>query len=185
MKFFKLSLFIYLLCTILSCSTDAIVTNEEDPIVATVDTEDADLLGTWTGIDVSYSGSMTSITNGIATVQNIEGANFDGEYTITFEANPNVITREGLYSINEEITESNGDVVSTSIIDNLNLINSLTNWNLVEDELTMDSGGKIKTATIVELTSTSLVLSIDESTSTTINGVSETLLKNSTFTFVR
>lgn len=184
MKIIKVSLFAFLLCTMISCATDPILENEENLIVTTADAEDADLVGTWTGIDVSYSGSLTSTTNGIATVQNIEGTNFDGNYTITFEGNPNVITREGLYSISEETTLSTGEV-STQVIDNLNLINSLTNWSLVENELTMDSSGKIKTATLVELTSTSLILTIEENTSTTINGVSETLLKNSTFTFVR
>ena len=169
---------------VMSCSTDPNLTEDQDTMPAAVNLADADLLGTWTGIDVSYSGSITIISGGITTVQNIQGTNFNGNYTITFSEDPNIVTREGLYSIDEEITDSSGNV-STHVIDNLNLINSSTNWNLVDDELTLDSGGKIADAIILENTGNSLILRIDENTNSTINGVSETLIKSSIFTFIR
>ncbi len=184
MKILKLSLFAFLTCLVISCSTDPNLTEDQNTMTAAANLADADLLGTWTGIDVSYSGSITSIASGITTVQNIQGANFNGEYTVTFSENPDIVTREGIYSIDEETTDSSGNV-STQVIDNLNLINSSTNWILVDNELTMDSSGKITTAIILENTSNSLILRVDENTNSTINGVSETLVKSSVFTFVR
>ena len=49
----------------------------------------------------------------------------------------------------------------------------------------MTADNKIITATISELTSNSLIMLINENTTTTINGVSETLVKNSVFTYTR
>lgn len=184
MKIFKLSLFTFLTCIVLSCSTDANFTEDQDAITTTANLADADLLGTWTGIDVSYSGSITTTTDGITTVQDIQGSNFNGNYTITFSGSPNIVTGEGLYTIEEELTDTSGNS-TTNVINNLNLITSFTEWNLIDDELTMDSDGKITSATVIENTSTTLVLTIDENISSTINGVSETLIKNSTFTFTR
>ena len=179
MNIFKLSLMTLLVFTIFSCSTDAINPDTENSLIA-----NPDLLGTWTGIDVSYTGSVTTTTDGTTTVQDIEGNNFDGTYTITFTQDPNVITGEGLYSITEETTIPGGDT-SSRIITNLNLVTSFTNWNLVDSELTMTADNKIITATISELTSNSLIMLINENTTTTINGVSETLVKNSVFTYTR
>ena len=184
MKIFKLSLFAFLACMVISCSTDPNLTEDQNTMTVAANLADADLIGTWTGIDVSYSGSITISTGGITTVQNIQGANFNGDYTVTFSEDPNTVTREGIYSIEEENTDSSGNV-STRVIDNLNLINSSTNWTLVDNELTMDSSGKITTATILENTSDSLILRVDQNTNSTINGVSETLTKSSVFTFIR
>ncbi len=178
MNIFKLSLMTLLVFTIFSCSTDAINPDTENSLIA-----NPDLIGTWTGIDVSYSGTITTISGGITTTQEIEGTNFDGTYTITFTQDPNMVTGEGLYSI-EEVTTSD-DETSSRVVTNLNLITSSTNWNLVDNELSMTADNKIITATISELTNDSLIMEIDESTTTTINGVSETLVKNSVFTYTR
>lgn len=179
MNIFKLSLITLLVFTTISCSTDSNFDDTENSLIA-----NPDLIGTWTGINVSYSGSITTLIGGITTVQNIEGSDFNGTYTITFTQDPNEVTGEGLYSISEEMTAPNGNA-STRTITNLNLINAATDWNLVDNELTMDANGKITTATILELTSNTLTLTIDEDITSTINGVSETVIKNSVFNFTR
>ena len=184
MRIFKLSLFTFLTCIVLSCSTDENQLENENTIATTVNLADADLLGTWTGIDVSYSGSITTTNGGVTTVQNTQGSNFNGNYTVTFSESPSIITGEGLYSIDEEVTDTNGNN-STRTINNLNLINSLTNWTLVDDQLTIDSNTKIIVATIIELTSSSLVLTIIENNTSTINNITTVEDKNATFVFTR
>ena len=181
MNIFKLSLITLLACITISCSTDSNFDEDENLLLANAN---AELIGTWTGIDVSYTGTITTQTGGVTTVQNIEGTNFSGTYTITFTQDPNVVTGEGLYSISQE-TSTSDDESSTQTITNLNLINSFTNWNLVDNELTMEASGKTTIADITELTTNTLVLTINENITSTINEVTETVEKSSVFSFTR
>ncbi len=184
MKNFKSLLFTLLACLILSCSTDSIISEDENTTVSESSLADVDLLGIWTGIDVIYSGTTTITNSNGTTTQDIQSSNFNGDYTITFLENPAIVTGEGHYSIDEEIIEIDGNNTIRTI-NNLNLINSLTDWTLVDDQLTIDSNGKITIATIEELTTESLILVITENNTSTINGTTTIENKNATFVFTR
>jgi hypothetical protein len=119
-----------------------------------------DIVGTWIGVDVDYSGStVTQIPGAPDLVADFVGEAYDVDYTLTFSENPNELVSEGSYSI--ELTTTTLGQSQTDNVEDLEFLSDGT-WDKVGDQLTVVSNGETSTGTIVELTDTSLIVEIDQ-----------------------
>ena len=118
-----------------------------------------DIIGTWIGLDVEYSGRTVTEFLGQEIVADFVGEAYDVDYTLTFSENPNEIVSSGSYSL--EVTTTALGQVQVENIENIEGLGNGT-WNKDGDQLTIVSGGETTVGTIVELTSTSLILELSE-----------------------
>ncbi|MEL6811966.1 MAG: lipocalin family protein [Bacteroidota bacterium] len=141
----------------------------------------ADLVGTWNGTGVSYSGTTETTANGVTISADFVGEGYDYNYTVTFSENPNQVTSEGSYSI--ELTTTSGGQTITQNVENISF-SEVGEWSISGDQLTVTSAtGDPSTATIVELTANSLILNIVDVQTQNAGGTSVTSTTDSTFTF--
>lgn len=148
----KLSL-LFIVFALTSCSSDDIDSSGNGNIYG-------DILGTWIGVDVNYSGStVTEIIGEPSLTADFVGEAYDVDYTLTFSENPNELVSEGSYSI--ELTTTTLGQSQTDNVEDLEFLNDGA-WDRAGDQLTIVSNGETSVGTILELTDTSLILEIDE-----------------------
>ena len=171
----KLSfLFIAFVFTLTSCSTDDSDTSSDSS---------GDIVGTWIGLDVDYSGSTVTVIPGSADlVSDYVGEAYDVDYTLTFSENPNELVSEGSYSI--ELTTTTLGQTQVDNLENLEFLSDGT-WNKVGDQLTIVSNGATSTGTILELTSTSLILELNQVQDVSQQGFTITTTINAITTFIK
>jgi hypothetical protein len=145
MKKLKLLFVVTLALTIASCSN-----NDDDS-----SNTSGDILGTWVGVDVDYSGNSVTEFAGEEIVSDFVGEAFDVDYTLVFTENPNELVTDGSYSI--ELTTTTAGQTQVETVENLEFLNDGT-WSKSGNELTITSNGQTTVATILELTDNSLTL---------------------------
>ncbi len=173
MKALKLILLAVITITFSACSNDDDSNNN---------TSEDSILGTWNGTSVMYTGTSEVTANGITITSNFEGVGYDYNFTVTFNENPNEVTSEGSYSI--ELTTTVQGQTITQNIENLNF-SEVGEWELNNDELTVTNNGEASTATIVELSETSLILNVVDVEMINQGGATSTVTTDSTFEFMR
>jgi hypothetical protein len=142
-----------------------------------------DLVGTWIGQDVDYSGStVTEIPGQDNLVADFVGEAYDVDYTLTFSENPNELVSEGSYSI--ELTTTTLGQTQVDNVENLEVLSDGT-WSRTGDQLTIVSNGETSTGTILELTDTSLIVEINEVQDISQQGFTITTTVNAITTFTR
>ena len=151
MKILKLTLVLVAFIAFTSCS--------EDDNGGGNDTS-GDIVGTWIGTGVDYTGTSETTTMGQTVSADFVGEAFDINYTLTFSENPNNVVADGSYSI--ELTTTINGQSSTETVEDLEFLNDGT-WERSGNTLTITAEGEPGDATIVELTDTTLVLEIVES----------------------
>ena len=146
----KINLLFVLVLTLLvaSCSSD-----DDDNSSDT----SGDILGTWNGVDVEYTGDTTTEGQGQTLVADFVGDAYDVDYTMTFTENPNELTAIGSYSI--ELTTTVAGQTQVQNVENLEFIGDST-WSISGNELTATSNGETDVLDILELTDTTLKLGL-------------------------
>ena len=147
-----------------SCSSsDSDSGDNEDPQNPT-----AEIIGTWNGVDVEYSGTTTFTILGENVVSTFIGEAYDVDFTLIFTENPNNVVADGSYSLNLTVTTL-GEV-QTETVENLELLDTGT-WIISGSTLSITAEGETTEATIMELTETSLILRIIEEENYVENGL--------------
>jgi len=141
-----------------------------------------DLLGTWVGQTVNYSGSTVTTFQGQNITADFVGEGYDVDYTLTFSENPNEVTSNGSYSI--ELTTTIAGQSTTQNEENIQFLET-SDWAREGDQLTITTNGESTTGTIQELTATSLVLAIDTVEQTSEQGIDTTVTINAVSTYTR
>lgn len=143
MKILKFLFAFALLASFTSCDPDEIPMDEE-------------ILGTWKITAVDLQGTATTTdNNGDVTEADVMGTGFDMDLQITIEENPNNYSVEGDFSVMVEYTIDN---VSYEIpFEEAGFIDAGT-WVIDNDVLIVDGGAEVETATVANVTETSLVL---------------------------
>lgn len=148
----KISVLCFALALVLSaCSNDDDNNNTEDT--------SGDLIGTWIGQDIDYTGSTVTSALGQDITSTFVGEAYDIDYTLTFSENPNEVVSDGNYNI--ELTTTVLGQTQTETIENLEFLNTGT-WIRSGNELTIVSDEGTTEATIVELSGNTLVLAVSE-----------------------
>ncbi|WP_428743688.1 lipocalin family protein [Tenacibaculum sp.] len=143
----KVSLFLITFILILtSCSSDD---NKENI--------SADIVGTWIGNSIDYSGKTETTVQGQTLVTDFVGEGYDMDYTLTFNETPNIITSEGSYSL--KLTYSVLGQTSVQNLENLKFLEEGT-WILDGNKLDVTANGVSKDYEIIELTETTLKISL-------------------------
>lgn len=153
-------LFIALALVLTACSGDDDGGNPSDT--------SGDILGTWIGQDVDYTGTSSTSVQGQSINSTFVGEAYDVDYTLTFTENPNEVVSDGSYSI--ELTTTALGETFTENVENLEFLNSGA-WSRSGNQLTITDNGEDTVATIVELTSTMLVLEVSETESVSEQGI--------------
>lgn len=166
-------LFIILALSLTACSTD------DDSNGST----SGDIVGTWIGVDVDYSGStVTEIPGGDDLVSDFVGEAYDVNYSITLSENPNNLSSDGSYSI--ELTTTTLGQTQVQNIENLEF-ESVGTWSKVGDQLTIVSNGATSVGTILELTSTSMKLQQNQVEDVSQQGLTITSTVNAITTYTK
>jgi len=159
--------------TIVSCSND----DDAGP------TTNGDLVGTWVGQTIDYSGTTVTSFEGQEIVADFVGEGYDVDYTVTFTENPNEATSDGSYSL--ELTTTIAGQTTTENQENIQFLETSA-WSRSGNELTLTTAdGESTTGTIQELTATTLVLAIETVEETTEQGFEITATVNAVSTFTR
>lgn len=141
-----------------------------------------DLLGTWIGVDVDYTGNSTTSAQGQTLESTFVGEAYDVDYMLTFTENPNEVVADGSYSI--ELTTTTLGQSQVDNIENLEFINDGT-WSRVGDQLTIVNGEATSVGTIVELTDTMLRLAISQTDTQTQPDFEFTSTVNAVMTYTK
>jgi hypothetical protein len=167
-------LFIVLALVLTACSSD----DDSNPPGDT----SGDLIGTWIGQDVDYTGSSSTTVQGQSFDATFVGEAYDVDYTLTFTENPNEIISDGSYSI--ELTTTALGQTQVDNVENLEFLNSGT-WTQSGNMLTVISEGNESEATILQLTDTMLVLELIDSQTVVQEGIEVSSTINATVTYTR
>lgn len=176
MKIFKLFFLSVLVSTMVACSSDDDNNDDQDQ-----DTT-AELLGNWVGTEINYTGSQVIESQGIEIEADFVGLGYDIDYSFTFTENPDELTAAGSYSI--ELTTTVLGQSTTQNVEDLGFDNTGA-WSRDGNEISLLYNGESNTATIIELTETTLVLNITEETIEEESGTTLTMTIDSVFTFTR
>ncbi len=174
MKIFKLLFLSVLVSTMVACSSD-----DDSNDNGGGDTT-GDLVATWVGETVNYTGTTVTEAQGQSITSEFVGTGYDVDYTLTFGENPNSISSTGSYSV-ELVTTTLGQTI-TQNIENLAWSN-LGEWSRVGDEVTFTLNGESDTMTITELTDTSLTFTAVVEQVIEQQGITATTTTNLTTTF--
>lgn len=142
-----------------ACSSD-------DDNVSPGDTS-GNLLGTWIGQDVDYTGNSVTSVQGQDITATFVGEAYDVDYSITFTENPNEVVADGSYSI--ELTTTVLGQSQTENVENIEFFSDGA-WSRSGDELTIVSSEDTTVATIIELTDTTLILAVSETEDSVTEG---------------
>ena len=156
-------LFIVIALLFASCSDDDSVNDPGDI--------SGDLLGTWIGVDVDYTGDSTTEVQGQQFVADFVGEAYDVDYTLTFTENPNEVVANGSYSI--ELTTTTMGISQVDNVENLEFLND-GSWLRTGNQLSVTTDGETTVATILELTATSLILGSSQTEEINEQGISVT-----------
>ncbi|CAH8283137.1 lipocalin-like protein [Mariniflexile fucanivorans] len=118
-----------------------------------------DLVGTWIGVDVDYTGSTETTVSGEKIKATFVGEAYDVDYSLVFTENPNEVVSDGSYSV-KLTTKYNGET-EVSNTENLTFLSS-GSWNKSGNKLTIEDDNETTTATILELTDTTLKIAISQ-----------------------
>lgn len=148
MKNFKLLLLAFLAVSIVSCKSD------DDSDGGGGDTS-GNLIGTWIGVDLDYSGSTTTTADGLPPITaDFVGETTESDYTLTFSEEPNEVVSDGSYTIELTTTILGETQTNTEDLDFF-----LTGtWTRDGNTLTISAEGRTEEYTIEELTDDSLIL---------------------------
>jgi hypothetical protein len=127
------------------------------------------IVGRWNGTDITINGTTQVILPNfpIPVPVTIIGEGYDLDFTYTLTENPNKATSEGVYSM--KITAS---AIGQSYAENQeNLeVDFSGPWSQDNDLLTMTVNGQEATATILELTATTLIIEFPTEQMVTYDG---------------
>lgn len=168
----KLSfLFIALVLVFTSCSTD------DSPSIIS-----GDIVGTWIGNTIDYSGDTVTTVDGQTLVADFVGEAYDMDYTITFSEDPNNVVSEGSYSLKLTYT-----VLGQTSVENVENIEFLEggNWEQSNNILTLIAQEESIDYKIEELTDDKLVLSLSVEEDLSEQGVSIISTIDAKMTFYR
>lgn len=131
------------------------------------------LLGTWLVVSVNQNSETTVTSSSSSTTYSTTAVGSDLNHTITFTDEPNEAVGEGLYSLEMTFTETddNSSTSSTYFSAGHILLGSFATWNYEGDTLSLDLGGKIVNAEVLNLTTTELLIEISSQDTQTLNGV--------------
>lgn len=174
MKIFKILFLALLTISVVSCGDDDDAGNDVGG--------SADLVGTWNGATVNYSGSTVTEANGVSITADFVGEGMNVDYTVTFTSDPNEVTSDGSYDI--ELTTTIAGQTTTQTVEGI-VFTSNGEWLLDGDQLTITVDADTSTSTIVELTASSLILNIVDVQTFSANGSTSTTTTDSTLTFTR
>ncbi|WP_204345340.1 lipocalin family protein [Psychroserpens algicola] len=152
-------LFIALAMVLTACSSDD--TNPPNT--------EGDLLGTWIGQDVQYTGTSATEVQGQSITADFVGDAYDVNYTLTFTENPNEVVADGSYSI--ELTTTALGQSQTQNVEDLEFLNSGT-WSRSGNQLSITDNGETTVGTIVELTVNTLKIAVTETEDVVEQGIS-------------
>lgn len=162
----KLSiLLVIFLVTFSSCSEDG----DSSPVAIS-----EDIVGTWNMVDYDYSGVTTTTFQGQTVSADFIGEAFDINYKLTFAESPNELISEGSFKIKLTTTINGQTSVDDTQVDDFLTTGS---WEIKNGELitnTEDAGEGV--TKIVELTETSLVLSLSQEEDLSQQGI--TIISN-------
>lgn len=143
MKILKFFLAFALFASFASCDPDEIPMDEE-------------IIGTWKITDVSLEGTATTTdAQGNVTEADLQGSGYDMDLQITIENNPNNYSVDGDFNVMVEYTIDN---VSYELPwEEVGFIDAGT-WEITDEILTVVGTAEVETATVANITETSLVL---------------------------
>ena len=177
MKIFKLLFLSVLVSTMVACSSD-----DDSNDNGGGDTT-GDLVATWVGVSVEYTGTSVSEITGFPDITTeFVGTGYDIDYTMTFDENPNEISSTGSYSI-ELVTTFEGQS-TTQNVENLSWLN-IGEWSRTGDEVSVTVNGETSTMTIVELTDTTLSINIVDVSVIEQQGITKTATTNLNATYTK
>ena len=143
MKILKFFFAFALFASFASCSPDDIPDENE-------------MIGTWQVTDVSIQGTASTTDNqGEVTEAAFTGSGYDMDLQITINENPNDYSVEGDFSVMVEYV-SDGQIYELPW-EEVGFIDAGT-WEIANETLTVVSPSQVETASIADLTETSLVL---------------------------
>ena len=144
---------------------------------------DAELVDTWIGTAVDYTGTTETEFNGVTLTADFVGEGFDIDYSINFTENPNEVTSDGSYSI--LLTTTIQGTSTEQTIPNLTFFETST-WEVNGDQITVSSNGaEPQTFTITELTETTLIIEGEQVTVQTQSGATVTTTVDLTAVYTR
>ena len=140
------NLFALLLMVTIFASCD----NDDDSM-----TSSDDLVGTWAVTKIDYEGDTETVNQGAGITSTFVGEGYDMDLVIEFSQNPNEFKTSGDYSI-KLTTTTQGQSYETDVTNN-GFINE-GEWTKNGNEITVTSTAnqEEQTATILELTATTL-----------------------------
>ncbi|WOD42999.1 hypothetical protein [Hwangdonia lutea] len=170
MKKFNL-FFIAFILILSSCSSDdaSLITS-------------GDILGTWKGTSLDYSGNTATNAQGQTINADFVGEAYDMNYTLTFKDDPKIVVSEGSYSLKLTTTVS-GETMSQNM-ENIAFLEA-ESWSKNDNTLTVFNGDKSFDYTIVELTESLLKLSISTEEDLSQQGINIITTVNAIMTFSR
>ncbi|SFZ94253.1 hypothetical protein SAMN05428642_10427 [Flaviramulus basaltis] len=163
-------LFLSLSISLFSCS------NDSDNNIS------ADIVGTWIGVDVNYTGSTTTKFQGENVTANFIGEAYDVDYTLTFLENPNTFVSDGSYNI--ELTTTIDGQTQVDNSENLEFLSG-GSWIKVGNQLSVVEDGETIILTIKELTETSMTLTAVEVEEIIDQGIAFSSTVNIVVTYIR
>jgi hypothetical protein len=138
------------------------------------------IVGAWAITAVDYKGTTTSTVQGSTIKTDFSGTGKTMNLTATFGSNPNTVKSEGSYTLAMTSTTS-GQTINTEW--EFDGIFTDGTWSLNDNALTITNANGTDTATIVELTSTSLKFDLNTTDSDNTQGMTVTTAVQATYTF--
>lgn len=155
MRILKNGILISVLTLFISC------TSSDDTIMIDTSAKSSDLVGTWNLIEEGQEGTVSTTFNGIPVNGTISSTGKDLNTLLTFTENPNNISAAGSYT----------DVIKFSVVGQTLAEQEVTipisdfinqgSWSLNQGVLTLTQNNVQQDVSIIELTSTSLIIGID------------------------
>ena len=157
MKSIKALLLSLLVLVLVGCSKDSVTETQQ------VD-QNPEFTGTWKLHSYNYYGSRTDIYLEDVTNTQFTGVGFEIDMNISFSENPNEFSSIGTYFVDHIVTTEAGDeYIYLGYFD----VNDTGTWNRINNSISMTIDSETSQGDITELTSSSLELVIDSSTSGT------------------
>ncbi|MFI1773524.1 lipocalin family protein [Thalassobellus citreus] len=164
-------LFIAVSISLFSCSSE-----DSSPVTS------GNILGTWTGNSIDYSGTTITNFQGQTIETDYVGESYDMDYTLTFNEDPNVLISEGNYSL--KLTSTILGQTTVQNVENIEFLEAGT-WSLKGDVLTTSAGGKSYEYSIIELTESTLKISVSTEEDLSQQGATITATVDAVMTFVK
>lgn len=138
------------------------------------------MVGTWAITAFDYNGTTTTTVQGTSVKSTFTGKAKDLDLTTTFTANPNTVTNEGSYSI-EETTTILGQTTTEEYLNEETVMDGT--WTLNGNKLTVTTVDGPQEATILEQTATTLKLKVEISETESDLGITFSTQVDGTYVF--